>query len=74
MTEDRSKLCLAEALAALKIITDATDAYVARGVAHAALFAMSRIVQVGEVPTEEETKAYLHSQGFVSGVTRSGGN
>jgi hypothetical protein len=71
---DKEKLIIAEAMGALRNIADTSDGYVARALAYAAIFGMGRIAETGEPPTDEECKAFLRSQGFQSGVTRSGGN
>lgn len=71
---DTEKLVLAEAMGALKQIADCDDAYVSRALAWAAIFSMAQIAKTGTPPTDEALKEFLRSQGFVSGVTRSGGN
>jgi hypothetical protein len=71
---DREKLIMAEAMGALRNIAVTQDGYVARALAHAAIWAMARIAETGEPPSEADTKAFLRSQGFQSGITRSGGN
>jgi len=71
---DKEKLIMAEALGALRQIVNTTDPYAARGLACAAIWAMAQIAETGKPPTEEALKTFLRSEGFQSGVTRSGGN